>query len=149
MKTRINAQTSSPDSQAGFVIGLIILTVLAIVLSGCSDDDVVNPDTRQQFVGSYYVEDISASTGIEYNYNIDISLGSNGEVEMSNFGGIVNVPVKAKVDGKTLTVTSQTFTNPNGSSITVSGSGTLIGKTLNFTYKMTDYIGNCVLTRKE
>jgi hypothetical protein len=152
MKTKSKTQTSSPRSQAVSIIGLTIVTFLAIILSSCSDNDAVNPDTRQQFIGSYNVEDISAATGTKYNYNVDIDLGSKGDLELSNFGGVMNVPVKAKLDGNLLTVSSQTFTNPNGSTLTVSGTGTFTGVTLTFTYTLSgygEYTGNCVATRSE
>ena len=80
-----------------------------------------------------------------------ISSGANGELNISNFADMFNIPVKATVSGTTLTIKSQTFTNPSGKTIEVSGSGTITGDVLNFNYTTVgylDYAGTCKANKK-
>jgi hypothetical protein len=56
-----------------------------------------------------------------------VSKGSNN-FQIKNFGGFLNVPINAVVEGSTLKIPSQTFKNPNGNSITIVGSGILTKK---------------------
>jgi hypothetical protein len=136
------------------IADLIMLALLAtmITLSSCSsDDDEAKPDTRPQFIGTYAVEDESASSKYVYHYDITISNGSGGEVNISNFADLFNVPVKGVIDGNKLTINSQTFKNPSGNEIKVSGAGTITGDVLNFTYTTTgylDYTGTCKASKK-
>lgn len=141
----------STDAEAGFLIGFIILTLFVIVLTSCSNDDDKAPDTRSLFVGTYSVEDISTSTGYVYNYDVSISNSANGELEISNFADLFNVPVKATVAGTTLNIESQSFTNPSGKTIVVSGTGSMVNNVLTFSYTTTgylDYTGNCKANKK-
>jgi len=141
---------NSTDSEAGFLIGFIILTLLTLALASCSDDEK-GPDTRALFVGTYKVEDISTSTGYVYNYDVTISNGDGGELQISNFADMFNVPVKATVNGKVLTIKSQTFTNPSGKTIVVSGTGSIENNVLSFNYTTTGYLnysGNCKANKK-
>lgn len=141
----------STDAEAGFLIGFILLTLLTLALVSCSSDDDKGPDTRSLFVGTYSIEDISSSTGYVYNYDITISNGASGDLEISKFADMFNVPVKATVNGTTLNIKSQSFTNPSGKTITVSGSGSLLNNVLNFTYTTTGYLnytGNCKGNKK-
>jgi hypothetical protein len=130
---------------------LLLIITLGLILMSCSDDDNA-PDTRPQFLGDYAVEDISGASGYTYTYDITIENGSGKELNISNFADILNVPVKAVVDGSSLTIKSQSFTNPNsGNTIEVSGSGFIEGDVLTFTYETTGYIeysGTCTATKK-
>jgi hypothetical protein len=94
----------------------------------------------------------AASSGYTYEYDVTISNGSDGYLHISNFADMFNTPVKATVDGNKITIKSQTFTNSSsGNSIQVSGSGTLSGNVLNFTYTTTGYLnytGTCTASKK-
>lgn len=157
MKTQKSTPSERPDAkipehaEAGFLIGFIILTLLTMVLASCSDDDEIKgPDTRAQFVGTYSVEDISQSSGYVYNYNVTVSEGSGNEIKFSNFADLFNVPIKATVSGNTFNVPMQSFTNPSGKTIKVSGSGSIQGGVLTFTYTTEgylDYTGACTATK--
>jgi hypothetical protein len=139
-------------AEAGFLIGFIILTLLTIVMTSCSDDDEIKgPDTRAQFVGTYSVEDISQSSGYVYTYDVTVTEGSGNEIKFSNFADLFNVPIKATVSGNTFTVPLQSFTNPSGKTIKVSGSGSIQGGVLTFTYTTEgylDYTGECTASKK-
>lgn len=129
----------------------LLLIVLAVFLLSCSDDDE-SPDTRTLFTGNFAVEDISAANGYTYTYDIAITNGSKKDLQISNFADILNVPVKATVNGSALTIPSQSFTNPSsGNTIEVSGAGTIEGNVLTFVYTTTgyiDYSGSCTATKK-
>jgi len=145
MKTK----QTPPSTEAGFVIGLMLLTLITMFLASCSSDDDKSPDTSSLFAGEYSVEDVSSSGNV-YNYDVSIAKGGNGEIKISNFADIFNVPVKATVNGMNFTIPSQKFTNPSGKQITVSGSGSLQNDVLTFTYTTTgwlDYSGNCQAVR--
>ena len=127
------------------VMGFAIVT-----LTACSDDDdAPNPDIAK-LVGSYSVVDTDEDGEIE-NYSIGITQSKNGDLEISNFGDIMYVPVKASINGNAVTVPSQTF-NGKSMTIVVQGSGTLNGNTLNFDYTIEtgdDYLleHSCVATK--
>jgi hypothetical protein len=134
------------------LIKYVFMASVLFTLASCSDDDDAKPDTRSQFIGTYAVEDISGS-GNTYEYDVTISNGADGYLHISNFADIFNVPVKASVDGNKITIKSQSFTNPSsGNTIQVSGSGTLSGNVLNFTYTTTGYLnyaGTCKAAKKQ
>lgn len=135
------------------LIKYVFMASVLVTLASCSDDDEAKPDTRAQFIGTYAVEDVSGSSGYTYEYDVTISTGADGYLHISNFADMFNTPVKATADGNKITIKSQTFTNSSsGNSIQVSGSGTLSGNVLNFTYTTTgylDYTGTCKASKKQ
>jgi len=103
-----------------------------ITLSSCSSDDEDFSADAAKVIGTYTVVDTYNDDQIK-NYDITISKGKDGGLEISNFGKIMYVPVKASIKGNAFTIPAQTF---KGSKITivVSGLGSLNGNTLNFDY---------------
>lgn len=102
-----------------------------ITLASCSDnDDSVNPDIAK-LAGTYSVVDTDEDGEVK-NYNVTITQADGG-VEISNFGKIMYVPVKAAINGNAFTIPAQTF---KGKSMTIiiKGQGTLNGNNLNFDY---------------
>jgi hypothetical protein len=149
MKTRIE----SPSGKTKFSkLAMYVLLAGVCAISSCSDDDEAKPDTRAQFIGTYAVEDVSSSSGYVYEYDMTISNGTDGTLNIANFADVFNVPVKASIDGTKITINSQSFTNPNsGNTIKVSGNGTLTGNVLKFTYTTEgylDYTGSCTANKK-
>lgn len=117
-------------------ISLILLS-FTLLLASCSKskDDV--PVQGGEFIGQYLV--VESET---YTLRIDSKGGSNFQIV--EFGGFLNKPLNAVADGNTLKIPSQTFTNPNGKSITITGKGVLSTKakkddTLKFEYKVTGW----------
>lgn len=151
MKTQIE----SPVMKIRFIelIKYVFMASVLFTLASCSDDDDAKPDTSAQFIGAYAVEDVSGSSGYTYEYDVTISKGTDGYLNISNFADMFNIPVKASVDGNKITIKSQSFTNPSsGNTIQVSGSGTLSGNVLNFTYTTTGYLnysGTCKANKKQ
>ena len=148
-KSKSRIRTSGMHTyRHGIRIGFMLIVLIALAMASCSDDEkAVEPDTREQFVGSYSVRDISVSSGYEYKYSVSISKGSKGDLEISNFADMMNVPVKAKAKGNQLLIEAQTFKNgSSGHSITVEGTGSIANGVLTLHYTTTgylDYTGNC------
>jgi hypothetical protein len=125
----------------------VIFVAVTLLTSSCSDDD----DQVPSFFGSYAVEDVSNKSGYTYKYDMTVADASNGELNLSNFADLFKVPVKAKLEGTKLTIYSQTFHGQNNKTIEVSGSGTVSGNVLNFTYTTTgdlEYTGTCIARKK-
>lgn len=153
MKTRTaSGKSIMTPFQDLYRIGIILILLTALALASCSDDEsAAKPDTREQFVGTYTVEDISVSSGYNYVYDVTISKSDKGGLEITNFADILNVPVKATAEGNQLIIKSQSFTNPSGKTLKVEGSGTLAGGILTFKYTTSgamDYAGNCTAKKK-
>lgn len=103
-----------------------------VTLTSCSKDDKdINPDVAK-VVGTYTVTDTDEDGDIE-TYSITISDSKDGGVEISNFGDMMYVPVKATINGNNFQVPAQTF---NGKSMTIiiTGHGTFNGGQLTFDY---------------
>ena len=124
-----------------------------LLLAGCSKDDENGSGADvQQVIGNYEVEDTDEYDETEA-YTISISKASKGgsNLEISNFGDIMYVPVKANIKGNNLTIPSQTFKGKT-MTIVISGQGTLSGDQLTFDYVIEtddDYILEhaCVATK--
>ena len=126
----------------------LFFTLLLASCSKSKDDSV--PPQGAAFVGQYIVADPSET----YTLQIESKGGSNFQIK--EFGGFLNVPLNAVLEGSTLKVPSQTFTNGSGKSITITGTGVLQTKakkddTIKFDYKVTgwqDYESDFEGTRK-
>ncbi len=131
-------------------ISLILLSFTAVLASCSKSKDDVVPVQGTAFAGQYVVVDPSET----YTLQIDSKGGSNFQIK--EFGGFLNAPLNAVVDGNSLKIPSQTFTNPSGKSITITGKGVLSTKakkddTIKFDYKVTgwqNYEGDFEGTRK-
>ncbi len=145
----VTTRLTSVDSFSPFVVG-ILLFVTALILSSCKDDDEDFSADIAKVTGTYSVTDTDEGDDVE-NYSVTITKSGNG-VEISNFGDIMYVPVKATVKGNSLTIPSQTF---KGTSMTIKiyGQGTLNGNVLSFDYTIEtndDYFleHSCVATKQ-
>ena len=114
----------------------LFFTLLLASCSKSKDDSV--PPQGAAFIGQYVVVDPSET----YTLQIESKGGSNFQIK--EFGGFLNAPLNAVLEGSALKVPSQTFTNGSGKSITITGTGVLSTKakkddTVKFTYKMTGW----------
>lgn len=115
----------------------VLLTItLALVSCSKKDSDVSVPSAP--FAGNYLVVEEDET------YTLKIENTSGNNFQIREFGGFMNVPVKASANGNTLSIPSQTFTNPSGKSLTITGTGTLITKgskddTIKFTYSVSGF----------
>lgn len=137
-KTLVTRLTSV-DSLSPLVIGMILF-VTALILSSCDkDEDDFSADIAR-VVGTYSVTDTDEDNEIE-NYSVTITKAGNG-VQISNFGDIMYVPVKATIKGNSFNIPSQTFQGKS-MTIVIFGSGNLNGSKLTFDYTIKtddDYI---------
>jgi hypothetical protein len=112
---------------------LMPLLFALVTLAGCDkdDDEDFSADVAK-LIGTYAVTDSFENGNIE-NYSITISDSKDGGVQISNFGDIMYVPVKANIKRNLFIVPPQTF---KGKSMTIiiTGNGTLAGEQLSFDY---------------
>lgn len=119
-----------------FVLFLSFGTVLASCSKDNDNDSV--PAQGSEFVGQYLVVEPSET----YTLQVENKGGSNFHIK--EFGGFLNVPLNAVLEGNQLKIPAQTFTNPSGKSITITGVGMLKTKakkddTIRFDYKVTGF----------
>jgi hypothetical protein len=112
-------------------INIMVVSSLVSVLTSCDKDD-----EGPSIWGSYSVEETDQYDEVE-NYTITFTQSKLGgaNVEISNFGDFMFVPVKGTLNENTLTIPAQTFTAGN-KTIVITGNGTLTGNKLNFDYSM-------------
>jgi len=129
-------------------ISLFILSSSLLLASCSKDKDMTNPEAS--YAGQYEVIDDNET------YILQIANKGGNNFEIKEFGGFLNASLKAVSEGNTLKIPSQTFKNPNGSKITIAGTGVLSTKnlkddTITFQYSVkgfTDYDGNFTGSRK-
>jgi hypothetical protein len=148
-KTLVNSLTSV-DSLSPLFIGMLLF-VTVLILSSCDKDEDDFTADINRVVGTYTVTDTDEDNEVE-NYSVTITKAGNG-VQISNFGDIMYVPVKATIKGNSFNIPSQTF---QGKSMTIEifGSGTLNGSKLTFDYTIKtddDYIleHSCDATKQQ
>lgn len=112
----------------------VLVLAASIFLAACNDDEDQFAAGVEKAVGTYSVEDTAEWGEVEY-YTITIKKSSEGGpyVEISNFGDIMYVPIKAMISGDKFGIPAQTFSEKT-MSITISGSGSFVGDTLEFDY---------------
>ena len=118
-------------------ISLFFLS-FTMVLASCSKSKDEPGVQGAAFIGQYIVVEPSET----YTLQIDNKGGANFQIK--EFGGFLNVPLNAVFNGDKLTIPAQTFKNPNGKSLTISGSGVLSTKakkddTIRFDYKVSGF----------
>ena len=90
--------------------------LVSLTLAACSEDD----EAANKFAGTYTIVETDEYDD-EENYTVNIKKTSGG-FEITNFGDIMNVPVKATITDKSLTIPEQTFVGKS-MTIVVSGQG--------------------------
>ncbi len=128
---------------------LMILS-LTVVFASCSKKDADLSAPVAAFAGNFTVTDDTET------YIMKVETKGGNKFAIRNFGGFLNAPLNAVADGSSLTIPSQTFTNPNGNKLTIVGTGTLQTKatrddTIVWNYSVsgfTSYSGEIVATRQ-
>ncbi len=129
----INNVLISPSANILLRTYLMPILFALVTLTGCNkDDDEDFSADIAKVVGTYSVTDTFENGDVD-TYSITISDAKDGGVEISNFGDIMYVPVKAMVKGNAFTVPAQTF---KGKSMTIiiSGNGNVSGDQITFDY---------------
>jgi hypothetical protein len=119
-------------------LSFFILSFTLILVSCSKSKDNVVPVQGAEFIGEYLVVDPSET----YTLQIESKGGSNFQIK--EFGGFLNAPLNAVAESNTLKIPAQTFSNPNGTTITITGTGVLSTKskkddTITFQYKVTGF----------
>ena len=131
-------------------ISLLFLSA-SLVLASCSKDNDDSVSAQQSaFAGKYLVVESSET------YTVEVLHKGGKNFQIKEFAGFLNVPLNAVLNGSSLGIPSQTFTNPSGKSITITGTGVLMTKakkddTIKFDYKVsgfTNYESDFEGTRK-
>lgn len=110
---------------------VFMLVSMVFIAGSCNDDDENFSADIAKVLGTYHVVDTDESDDVEH-YSVTITKSGTG-VQISNFGDIMNVPVKAAIQGNIFTIPSQTFKGKT-MTITIYGHGTLNGDILTFDY---------------
>ena len=118
---------------------MVLFSSMALLASCSKDNDNNGPSAQASaFAGQYLVVEPSET------YTLQIESKGGNNFHIKEFGGFLNAPLNAVVEGNILKIPSQTFTNPSGKSITITGAGTLLTKakkddTIRFDYKVTGF----------
>jgi hypothetical protein len=116
-----------------------LLLSFSLLLGSCSKNkDDAAPAQGAAFAGQYLVIDPSET------YTLQVVSKGGGNFQIKEFGGFLNAGLNAVLDGNSLKIPAQTFTNPSGKSITITGKGVLSTKnrkddTIKFEYKLTGW----------
>lgn len=113
----------------------VLVLAASLFMAACSDDDDKFGVDVEKVVGTYQVED-TAAWGDVKTYTISIKKSSQGgpNVEITNFGNIMYVPIKGLVSGNQFRIPAQTFSEKK-MTITISGEGVFDADgTLEFDY---------------
>ena len=135
MKTIISAISAictSPSANIFLRTFMMPILFSLITLTSCDKDDEDFSADVAKIVGTYTVADSFEDNDVE-NYSITISDAKDGGVQISNFGDIMYVPVKATIRGNIFNVPAQTFEGKS-MTIVITGNGTLSGDQLRFDY---------------
>jgi hypothetical protein len=135
MKTIIpalNGVLTSPSADILFRTFMMPILFSLITLTSCDKDDEDFSADVARVVGTYTVTDTFENGDVE-TYSITITDAKDGGVQISNFGDIMYVPVKALIKGNVFTVPAQTFKGKS-MTIVISGNGNLSGDQLTFDY---------------
>ena len=104
-------------------MGWLIMALCGLIFSGCKSEKV---DPQADFTGQYQVGDGSKA------YTMRIEKKTANALLIYNFGGFMNLPINATSDqaaatdgSRMLTIPEQTFTNPSGKKLILSGTGKL------------------------
>ena len=123
-----------------FIKKLLFASVIIVLTFYACNPDEEEPfvDPRDNYVGSWLAEETSTlyPNPITFTVNITLNPSNSTEVLISNFYHLGNADedkVSAKATKSSLTIQSQSVCN-----LTIYGSGSLSGNTINLTYYVND-----------
>lgn len=128
-----------PSKTHKFSPWALLLTAFAFagLLTSCSDDDneVVDPNARIPFIGSYQVKDQNNEESQYFSFTLHIQESSKGadKVDLKNFR-YINNGLFATIKGNQLII-SQVLEDSD-EKVEVTGNGTLTGDKLVYSYKI-------------
>lgn len=115
-------------------ITLVLLSIAFLAILGCKKSD-----PRDAFVGTYNAEDKFVLLGTPftetYSFNISKSSAASDRILLNGFGNDASVSLDAIVSNKNFTIPQQTIVR-DGESVSVTGSGSLDGNRLTYSYSL-------------
>jgi hypothetical protein len=115
---------------------MMIAVLFVGFLTSCSDDEeVIDPNARVPFLGSYQVKDQNSEESQYFSFTLQIKESSKGtdKVDLKNFR-YINNGLYATIKGNQLTI-SQVLEDSD-ERVEVTGHGTLTGDKLTYSYKI-------------
>lgn len=117
-----------------FMFAAVLLGVVTI-FSSCAEDEVV--DSREAFVGTWRATDTFVINGNPfsdtYTFSITKSSGSQSNILLTGFASEPSETITASVDGNSFVIPQQTIIS-GGESVGVSGSGSINGNSITYSY---------------
>ncbi len=117
-----------------FMLATVLLGIVTI-FSACSKDDDV--DTRAAFEGTWRATETFVLEGVPfsdtYTFSITKSSGSERNILLTGFAAEPSETITASVDGDSFVIPQQTIIS-GGESVGVSGSGSISGNTITYSY---------------
>jgi hypothetical protein len=110
-------------------VKLVLLILVALIsLAGCKKNDEAVLPAAAAFEGKYEVQ--SSDPSEVYTFTFTKHPTKANSFNITKMLSFLNVPLVAEAVGTQLTIPSQTFKNPNGKQLVISGNGTLNGDVL-------------------
>ncbi len=115
-------------------MAMVVLSI-ATILSACSKDD--EADAREVFEGTWRATEDFVFDGTPfsdtYTFTITRSSGSERNILLTGFAAEPSETITASVDGNSFVIPQQTIIS-NGESVGVSGSGSINGNSITYSY---------------
>ncbi len=117
-----------------FMLAAVLLSI-ATIFSACSKDEDV--DARAAFAGTWRATETFVLDGVPfsdtYTFTITQSSGSERNILLTGFAAEPSETITASVDGNSFVIPQQTIISA-GESVGVSGSGSISGNTITYSY---------------
>lgn len=108
---------------------------ITTIFSACSKDD--DADAREDFMGTWRATESfviqNTTFNDTYTFTITKSSGSQRNILLTGFAGAPSETITAAVDGNSFVIPQQTIIS-DGESVGVSGSGTISGNSISYSY---------------
>ncbi len=116
-----------------FTKSLALLPLLAatLTLMSCQKDDQASP--ASPFEGQWKV--LKHNPANNYILRIYPNAKKTGQLSIDNFGGYLNAPVTAQVQGQQMVIPEQTFSDGKGHKLVLTGHASLVSDTLRLHYE--------------
>lgn len=117
-----------------FMLAAVLLGVVTL-FSACSKEDEV--DAREAYEGTWRATESFVFDGVPFNdtytFSITKSSGSERNILLTGFAAEPSETISASVDGNSFVIPQQTIISA-GESVGVSGSGSISGNTITYSY---------------
>ena len=109
----------------------LLLLAATVALSSCKKDDEAAPASA--FEGKWKV--LKNNPANSYTLRIYPDGKKAGQLKIDNFGGYLNTPLAAQLQGQELIIPQQTFNDGEGHKLVLTGKASLVSDTLRLHYE--------------